>query len=82
MLPRVSRSAIDWRGTVPRSDRVTESPSLCHTCVFVRKVTGRLGQTYLMCQNEAIPAKYLPQPVLQCTGYAAVAPPDTSAGAG
>ena len=74
LLLRVSRFAIDWRGTVPRSDRVTESPSLCHTCVFVRKVTGRLGQTYLMCQNEAIPAKYLPQPVLQCVGYAPVLP--------
>ena len=79
MLPRVSRSAIDWRGTVPRSDRVTESPSLCHTCVFVRKVTGRLGQTYLMCQNEAILAKYLPQPVLQCVGYSPVLPPEDSA---
>jgi hypothetical protein len=44
--------------------------SLCHTCTFVREVTGRLGQTYLMCRNEAIPAKYLPQPVLQCLGYA------------
>jgi hypothetical protein len=45
----------------------------------VRKVTGRLGQTYLMCQNEAIPAKYLPQPVLQCAGYAAVTPPGGTA---
>ena len=72
MLRRVSRSAIDLRATVPRSDGVTEPPSLCHTCFFVRKVTGRLGQIYLMCQNEAIPAKYLPQPVLQCVGYSPV----------
>ena len=79
MLRRASRSAIDWPDTVPRSDGVTEPPSLCHTCVFVRKVRGRLGQTYLMCQNEAIPAKYLPQPVLQCTGYAAGAQPEKSA---
>ena len=82
MLRRATRSAIDWRGTAPRSDGVTEQPSLCHTCVFVRKVTGRLGQTYLMCQNDTIPAKYLPQPVLQCTGYTAVAPPEGAAGTG
>jgi hypothetical protein len=55
---------------------VTEPVSLCHTCAFVREVKGRLGQTYLMCQNEAIAAKYLPQPVLQCVGYApALLPP-------
>jgi hypothetical protein len=48
--------------------------SLCHTCTFVRGVKGRLGQTYLMCRNEAIPAKYLPQPVLQCVGYSPVSP--------
>ena len=29
---------------------------------------GRRGQTYLMCQNDSIAAKYLPQPVLQCVG--------------
>ena len=56
--------------------------SLCPTCTFVREVTGRLGQTYLMCQNDTIPAKYLPQPVLQCTGYTAVAPPEGTAGTG
>jgi hypothetical protein len=53
---------------------VPEPASLCLTCIFVREVKGRLGQTYLMCQNEAIPAKYLPQPVLQCVGYAPVLP--------
>ncbi len=43
--------------------------SLCTSCVFVRLVHGRRGQTYLMCRNEAIKAKYLPQPVVQCHGY-------------
>jgi hypothetical protein len=64
------------------SDQGTAGPaSLCHTCTFVREVTGRLGQTYLMCRNEAIPAKYLPQPVLQCVGYAPVsAPEETESG--
>jgi len=57
---------------------VAEPASLCHTCAFVREVTGRLGQVYLMCQNETIPAKYLPQPVLQCMGYAPVLPPQGS----
>jgi hypothetical protein len=57
---------------------VAEPASLCHTCAFVREVTGRLGQVYLMCQNETIPAKYLPQPVLQCVGYAPVLPPQGS----
>ena len=46
--------------------------SLCYTCTFVREVRGRLGQTYFMCRNEAIPAKYLPQPVLECVGYSPV----------
>ena len=55
---------------------MAEQASLCHTCTFVREVKGRLGQTYLMCRNEAIAAKYLPQPVLQCVGYAPVSPPD------
>ena len=57
---------------------MAEPASLCHTCAFVREVTGRLGQTYLMCQNETIPAKYLLQPVLQCVGYAPVLPPQGS----
>jgi hypothetical protein len=68
-----------WRDAVRRSDGVAEPSSLCHSCTFVREVKGRLGQTYLMCQNEAIPAKYLPQPVLQCVGYSPVLPPQGSA---
>ena len=49
--------------------------SLCHTCTSVREVKGRLGQTYLMCRNEAIAAKYLPQPVLRCIGYLPIGSP-------
>jgi hypothetical protein len=45
--------------------------SLCQTCVFVREAQGRLGQRYLLCENESIPAKYPAQPVLTCPGYAA-----------
>jgi hypothetical protein len=43
--------------------------SLCNSCSFVRVVAGRRGQRYLLCRNEAIPAKYPPQPVFACTGY-------------
>lgn len=48
---------------------IAERPSLCATCDFVRRVQGRLGQTYLLCRNERIAAKYPPQPVLDCPGY-------------
>lgn len=44
--------------------------SLCQTCAFVREVKGRLGQRYLLCENESIPAKYPAQPVVACPGYA------------
>jgi hypothetical protein len=43
--------------------------SLCPSCVFVKETTGRRGQTYLLCRNQAIEAKYPPQPVLACPGY-------------
>jgi hypothetical protein len=36
----------------------------------VRRVRGRHGQLYLLCENEAIDAKYPRQPVLTCAGYA------------
>jgi hypothetical protein len=50
-------------------------PSLCSSCAFVRIVTGRHGQRYLLCANDAIPEKYLPQPVLHCAGYAPATDP-------
>jgi hypothetical protein len=43
--------------------------SLCHSCVWVRIVTGRFEQRYLRCQSERIPEKYPRQPVLQCVAY-------------
>jgi hypothetical protein len=43
--------------------------SLCPTCCFVRLVRGRRGQTYVLCRNEKIEAKYPRQPVLSCPGY-------------
>jgi hypothetical protein len=43
--------------------------SLCQSCSFKRDVHGRRGQHYLLCRNEAIEAKYPPQPVLACPGY-------------
>jgi hypothetical protein len=46
--------------------------SLCQSCAFVREVQGRRGQRYLLCENEAIAAKYPAQPVLTCPGYAVV----------
>jgi hypothetical protein len=51
--------------------------SLCAKCRFVRRVNGRRGQTYLLCQNDAIDEKYPRQPVLACPGYA----PDDGEGA-
>ena len=35
----------------------------------MRVVTGRHGQTYLLCRNEQIPEKYPRQPVITCAGY-------------
>ena len=49
----------------------TIPPSLCHTCAFVRLVSGRRGQTYYLCRNETIPMKYPPQPVTTCPGHEA-----------
>lgn len=46
-----------------------ESPGLCDACDFVHRVKGRRGQTYLLCRNERIAAKYPPQPVFHCPGY-------------
>ena len=43
--------------------------SLCSGCAWVKLVAGRRGQTYLLCRNERIPAKYPPQPVLACPGF-------------
>lgn len=45
------------------------SPSLCHSCAFVREVRGRRGQRYLLCRNDALPVKYPGQPVRECPGY-------------
>jgi hypothetical protein len=42
---------------------------LCQSCSFKRDVHGRRGQRYLLCHNEAIDARYPPQPVLACPGY-------------
>jgi hypothetical protein len=43
--------------------------SLCHSCMWVRIVTGRLGQPYFRCMSPRIPDKYPPQPVLRCVAY-------------
>ena len=47
--------------------------TLCRSCAFVRLTQGRHGQTYLLCRNEAIGAKYPPQPVTRCLGWAPAA---------
>jgi hypothetical protein len=39
----------------------------------MRVVQGRRGQSYLLCRNETIPAKYPPQPVRACPGFTASA---------
>ena len=48
----------------------SRAPSLCASCAFMRPVQGRRGQRYLLCGNEAIDARYPPQPVGACAGYA------------
>jgi hypothetical protein len=45
------------------------TPTLCTSCTFARHVHGRQGQLYLLCRNDAIPAKYPRQPILTCPGY-------------
>jgi hypothetical protein len=47
---------------------------MCHSCAFVRAVKGRAGQAYVLCQNEAVLAKYPQQPVFACPAYDPVAP--------
>jgi hypothetical protein len=47
----------------------TTPPSLCRSCSYVRHVHGRRGQTYLLCRNHAIAARYPRQPVRSCPGY-------------
>ena len=54
--------------------------SLCRSCAFVRLTEGRRGQTYLLCRNDAVGAKYPPQPVGRCAGYAAAPPPEPPIG--
>jgi len=49
---------------VPPSER-----SLCPCCTIVKNVKGRHQQTYLLCRNETIDAKYPRQPVLTCPGF-------------
>jgi hypothetical protein len=36
----------------------------------MQPVKGRLGQTYLLCRNKTIDAKYPRQPAEKCPGYA------------
>jgi hypothetical protein len=48
--------------------------SLCRSCAFVKLVSGRHGQSYLLCRNETIPAKYPPQPVRACPGFSPSSP--------
>ena len=38
----------------------------------MRETHGRRGQRYLLCTNERIAAKYLPQPVLTCDVYTSI----------
>lgn len=50
--------------------------SLCETCDWVRIVTSGTGSRFLLCRRFQVDrrfAKYPPQPVLTCTGYAVVA---------
>ena len=49
--------------------RAVSQPSLCPSCAFMRVVTGRHSQRYLLCRNEQIPEKYPRQPVTTCSGY-------------
>ena len=53
----------------PAEPATSAHPSLCHSCSFVRTVSGRLGQAYFLCTNAEIAAKYPEQPRLECPGY-------------
>jgi hypothetical protein len=61
-------AAADRRQDEPAAMQTT---SLCASCVSMREVRGRCGQTYLLCRNPAIAAKYPRQPVLACAEYRA-----------
>ena len=43
--------------------------SLCRSCAAMRPVTGKRGQTYLLCGSEVVAEKYPRQPVRACPGY-------------
>jgi hypothetical protein len=47
--------------------------SLCQACAHVRLITSAKGSTFLLCEVSLVDArfaKYPPQPVVQCSGYA------------
>lgn len=48
-------------------------PSLCERCRHLREVVSGKGSRFLLCrlsQSDPRYAKYPPQPVWQCSGYA------------
>ncbi len=48
--------------------------SICHTCAHGKEIVSGKGSRFLLCQlslqNGRYP-KYPPQPVINCSGYAA-----------
>jgi hypothetical protein len=47
--------------------------SLCHSCRWLRVITSGRGSTFLFCrksQQDERFAKYPPQPIMRCRGYA------------
>lgn len=66
--------------TEPIHEPSGASPSLCHTCSFVRVVAGRFVQVYLLCQNDLLSEKYPRQPIRRCAGYAPLSLPSDGVG--
>lgn len=55
--------------------------SLCQSCTHVREVVSGTGSRFLLCRlslESAQFAKYPPQPLYSCTGYALAAPKASS----
>lgn len=49
------------------------SASLCETCASLRRIRSSTGSVFLLCQKAKLDprfAKYPPQPIRACPGYA------------
>jgi hypothetical protein len=62
---------------------ITQTPSLCESCQWVRLVTSARGARFWLCERSFTDAgypKYPPQPVPRCEGYEAGVDPSGAKG--